>query len=68
MLILLGLRLEKIRLKNIRIYVAAQNPIVWTNYSGVDPEVASNNVFSDGIDIGNYPRAAVYRSGVSINF
>ncbi|MEK9529977.1 MAG: TonB-dependent receptor [Flavobacteriaceae bacterium] len=60
--------LKKIGVDNLRIYVSAQNPITFTNYTGFDPEVGSNNPFTGGLDRGNYPVSATYLTGLSISF
>ncbi|MEL6842372.1 MAG: SusC/RagA family TonB-linked outer membrane protein, partial [Bacteroidota bacterium] len=60
--------LSKIGLGTLRLYVSAQNPITWTQYSGFDPEVASGNPFNGGLDQGKYPVSSVYRTGLTINF
>lgn len=45
-----------------RIFATVQNPLVITNYSGLDPEVF------DGIDRELYPRPVVTMLGVSLKF
>lgn len=45
----------------LRIYATAQNLITWTNYSGLDPEVANN-----GIDGGQYPVSRVFTLGFNV--
>lgn len=45
-----------------RIYTTLQNPLVITNYSGLDPEVF------DGIDRELYPRPVISMIGVSLKF
>lgn len=58
----LGYDLTKLLKKNIRIYTTIQNPIVITNYEGLDPEEFS------GIDNNLYPRPRTFVFGVSANF
>lgn len=60
--------LANIGVDQLRIYVSAQNPITWTNYTGFDPEVSSNNPFNGGLDQGKYPLSSVYRGGLSLKF
>lgn len=60
--------LSKVNMGKLRIYVSAQNPITWTDYTGFDPEVSSGNPFNAGLDQGKYPISAVYRTGLSIEF
>ncbi len=45
---------------NVRLYVTAQNPFVWTKYSGLNPEV------SGGIDNNPYPWSRTYVFGLSL--
>ena len=49
----------------MRIYVTAQNLFTITNYSGMDPEVGITN---SGVDVGMYPLARVYMSGLTLKF
>ncbi len=60
--------LEKLGIDKLRIYLSAQNPITFTNYTGFDPEVGSNNPLDGGLDRGNYPISATYLTGLSIPF
>lgn len=74
-----------IRWKNLsrfRLYVAAQNLITFTKYTGMDPEVGASapdatgnsatannpHSFGQGVDNGFYPRPRVYMAGVNIIF
>ena len=47
---------------SIRTYLTVQNPLLITNYDGIDPEV------SGGIDNTIYPRARTILLGVGVNF
>jgi len=75
----LGYDLAKVaKFKNLsqfRIYVAAENLITFTKYSGMDPEVGASSsdasgtyYFGQGVDNGFYPRPRVYMMGVNIIF
>ncbi|OQP56773.1 SusC/RagA family TonB-linked outer membrane protein [Niastella populi] len=77
--ITLGYDVAKIvRWKNLsqfRLYVAAQNPVTFTKYRGMDPEVGASVAdasgayfFGQGVDNGFYPRPKVYMAGVNIIF
>jgi TonB-linked SusC/RagA family outer membrane protein len=77
--ITLGYDVAKIvRWKNLsqfRLYVAAQNLITFTKYSGMDPEVGASSsdasgtyTFGQGVDNGFYPLPRVYMAGVNIIF
>ena len=61
------------RMKSARVYLAANNLAVFTNYSGYDPEVTSNQVdfrypFVQGFDYGGFPRAKTFVAGLNIQF
>ena len=53
-----------------RLFVTGQNLFVLTHYSGFDPEV--NGVGGDprlpGVDVGAYPRARTWNTGLSVTF
>lgn len=61
---------RSIKLKNLRIYVSAQNLITWTNYTGFDPEVSRNGqlALSSGFDFGGYPGTKTITGGLSVTF
>ncbi|MHA4810040.1 SusC/RagA family TonB-linked outer membrane protein [Flavitalea flava] len=62
--------ISKIRAKQLRLYVSAQNPIVWTKYTGYDPEVNfyENDNTKQGIDYGLYPSNKTFLAGLNITF
>lgn len=47
---------------------AYQNLFTLTKYSGYDPEVSSNVLFSRGIDISSYPNARTFTFGFNASF
>lgn len=51
---------------NIRIYVDAQNPLLFTNFEGFDPEVRSGGDYKGGK--AEYPQTRTFSAGVRINF
>lgn len=55
-------------LKSLRIYVAAQNLITLTNYTGYDPEVAGDYLFARGIDQGQVPQPRTLLAGIQLRF
>lgn len=64
---------SKLRMKNAKVYVAANNLALFTNYSGYDPEVTSNQVdfrypFVQGFDYGGFPRAKTFIAGLNVQF
>ena len=60
--------LEKMAFNNLRFYVGVQNLFTITSYSGYDPEVSSNVLFSRGIDNSSYPNARTYTFGFNASF
>ncbi len=63
----------KMPLGQARIYVSAQNPIVISGYSGMDPEIGTglndtNMPWARGIDVGFYPTPKTYLVGVNLKF
>jgi TonB-dependent starch-binding outer membrane protein SusC len=57
-------------LTKFRVYVAAQNLLTFTNYTGYDPEVGSrfNASLTQGIDYGQFPQARTIMVGVQVGF
>lgn len=58
----------------LRVYVALQNILTFTKYTGYDPEVsASDNsekgyIFTRGVDNMQHPNPKIYRVGLQLNF
>jgi len=62
--------ISKIHIKQLRLYVSAQNLVTWTNYTGIDPEVNfydSDNT-KQGIDYGVYPSYRTFLGGINLTF
>lgn len=60
--------LSKVKVTQLRIYVAADNLFTITNYQGFDPEISGLGGYSYGLDVGTYPQPRTYRAGVTLNF
>jgi len=60
--------INKIGLNKARIFIASDNPLTLTKYSGFDPEVGNNGLSLRGIDRGNYPVVSQIRGGIQFNF
>lgn len=60
--ITLGYTFNQFSKAKIRAYATVQNAMVWTKYTGLDPEVVN------GIDNNLYPRARTFVFGLSIGF
>lgn len=54
--------IRRFGLKNIRLYVSAQNVFTITDYSGLDPES------TDLMDMGTYPQSRSFIGGVNLSF
>jgi len=52
----------------LRFYVKGDNLITRSKFTGYTPEIASQNVLSNGIDMGVYPISAVYSFGLNLTF
>ncbi len=56
----------------IRVYVAAQNLVTITKYSGYDPEISTQNggnyIFTRGIDDGQLPQPRTILAGLQLGF
>jgi TonB-dependent starch-binding outer membrane protein SusC len=63
---------ERAKIKSARFYVNGQNLLLFTNYTGFDPEVDTdktlNGVPSAGIDYLSYPRAKSFACGLNLTF
>ena len=62
--------LDKIRLQGLRIYIAGDNLLTFTNYRGLDPEVGIpfGDSFAPGVDYGTYPVARSLFGGINLTF
>ena len=67
-----GKILEKARIKSARFFVNGANLLLFTNYTGFDPEVDTDKTFngvpSAGIDYLSYPRSKSFSFGLNLNF
>ncbi len=63
--------LEKVRIKSARIFVMANNALIITGYTGLDPELGSQtgSVTSRGVDGPyKYPSIRTFSTGIDISF
>ncbi len=61
--------LGKLKIQKLRVYVATQNLLTITKYSGLDPEIGTvGGSLELGIDQGFYPQARMFLSGVNLTF
>jgi TonB-dependent starch-binding outer membrane protein SusC len=67
-----GKFMERLKIKSARFYVNGDNLLVFTDYSGFDPEVDTdktlNGIPSQGNDYLSYPRSKSYAFGINVNF
>lgn len=67
---------QNLKIKKARIYFSAMNPFTFTEYSGYNPEVNSDNElltdqggpFSLGVDWGTYPVSRSFVGGINLTF
>jgi TonB-linked SusC/RagA family outer membrane protein len=63
-------RLAFVPVETARLYLTGQNLFVLTRYTGFDPEV--NGIGGDprlpGVDVGAYPRARTWNTGLTVTF
>ena len=59
---------EKIYMQQFRVYFKANNLFTYTKFTGYTPEIASQDVLSNGIDGGIYPVTAIYSFGINLTF
>ncbi|MGZ3873497.1 MAG: SusC/RagA family TonB-linked outer membrane protein, partial [Mucilaginibacter sp.] len=62
--------LSKLRIKQLRLYISAQNLFTITKYTGQDPEVNfyDNDNTKQGIDYGTYPSVRTFLAGINLTF
>lgn len=54
-------------LSKLRVFVNAQNPFTFFNYSGFSPEIFGGGPTGSGIDANVYPLSAIYNFGVNVS-
>lgn len=61
--------IQRIGLKNLRLYATGNNLATWTKYSGFDPEVSTmKSGLTPGVDFGAYPLSRSFIFGVNVAF
>ncbi|HLO58966.1 MAG TPA: TonB-dependent receptor [Bacteroidales bacterium] len=56
---------NKVKIKNLRVYVQAVNLFTLTKYTGLDPELGGGDT-AFGIDYGNYPTVRQFNVGLNL--
>jgi TonB-linked SusC/RagA family outer membrane protein len=61
---------SNLALKSVRVFGSIQNALIWTKYTGINPEVSLDglNGTSIGIDENSYPVPRVFAIGLSASF
>ena len=61
---------DKLKIKKLRLYANAQNPLNFFKYKGLSPEVRANEnkPTQAGIDANVYPLSATYNFGINVTF
>ena len=61
--------LNRVKVKNMRVYASAQNIAVWSKYQGSDPEVSTRpGALTQGFDYASYPRSFTMTLGLNFSF
>ncbi|WP_420573718.1 SusC/RagA family TonB-linked outer membrane protein [Kordia sp.] len=60
--------LEKIHLDRFRLYFGVNNLYTFTNYQGYNPDVSNSSPLSAGVDLGQYPLARTFTTGINVSF
>jgi hypothetical protein len=63
-------KLKALGLSDLKLHLTAQNIFVWTNYTGMDPEVSigGSNIYLVGYDQTRAPKAKDVSLGMTIGF
>lgn len=59
---------SKIHMKEARFYIRGTNLFTLTQFTGYTPEIGSEDVLSNGIDLGTYPITSIYSLGLNLTF
>ncbi len=61
--------LEKVKMKELRIFFSANNLLTITAYQGFDPDIGTNGwILDSGIDKGFYPSSKTLGGGIKVTF
>ncbi|WP_460432568.1 SusC/RagA family TonB-linked outer membrane protein [Arachidicoccus ginsenosidivorans] len=55
-------------IEKLRLYINAQNPVIFTKYTGFSPEISGGTPGNINIDNNVYPLSAIYNFGVNLTF
>lgn len=65
--------ISRVGMSKLRIYATVYNALLWTKYSGYDPEVSatrssSYSQLTPGVDYSSYPKSRNYTLGLNVTF
>jgi len=60
--------IQHLHVDNARIFIAAQNLLTFTGYSGLDPDITGNGLLQPGVDNGNWPPSRIFSLGLNFGF
>ncbi|HSC54052.1 MAG TPA: TonB-dependent receptor [Phnomibacter sp.] len=62
--------IAKLRMTNLRVYTTVNNPFIFTNYTGYDPDASTrrSDPTTPGVDYAAYPRARTIVAGLNVTF
>jgi len=58
---------KRVGLNRVSLYMSANNPLILTHYTGVDPDISSSG-YGPACDTGKTPRARSYTFGMTVDF
>lgn len=58
--------MEKIGLKEMRVYASAKNPFLFTDFLGLNPELNGGNPLDGGVTLGTYPIEKSFILGLNV--
>jgi len=61
------IKTKRMRIDKLRVFAGANNPYIYTNYTGFTPELPGNQNEA-GIELNVYPISATYMIGVNVQF
>ena len=60
--------LDDLNIDKIRIYIAVNNLYTFTKYRGYNPDVSNASPLGAGVDLGQYPQARTFTTGINVSF
>lgn len=60
--------IQEMGLDKARVFLTSTNPFTFTSYTGYDPEVGGDGIFTRGVDSGSYPVTRQFMLGLQLSF